>query len=872
MSGTVLGDSTTQVNLASYGTGNPFSVGVGVSIVTTGIGIYGDAAYSWTLTNAGTVGGADSLSTAAGNAGVFFKAGGDDGNRLTNTGTIFGGKGGDNQDADPGRGGDGVFLGGRGTIVNSGMMAGGVGGGTGAPGGGSFAGYAAAGGSGLHIDNGYSNIRNLAGGTMRGAAGGAAELSDAIGGRGGYGILLSGGSNSVTNSGTIQGGDGGAAGSASYGGKGGSGLIFGPSFGGESTVINHGLIAGGTGAYSALRGGYGGAGVTGSTIAVWNSGTIQGGGGGGSTTGGQARSAAYGVFLRSGELVNQSGGTIIGGTGGDGQSGGAGGLAVSVSHAYASGAAKVLNAGTIRGGAGGTGLPGLSGSGGAGSVGVGLTGDTVFRNFGGGHITGGAGGDGALSGGGGGTGIFSSGTFTNAGTVAGGTGGSGGTNGSYGGIGALAIGTDGVFKNLSGGSIVGGAGGYGQTKGGVGGKGVFLSDGTFRNLAGASIAGGKGGDSANTGGAGGVGVYMRGTMTNAGTITGGAGGMISVGKDAGYGAGAPGTAGQGGVGVNATTGASTITNRGTISGGSGAAAVQFGSYDDTLIVDPGAVFNGVVDGAGGANTLVMAGNTGTGTISGIGTNFTNFQTINERGDASWKLTGANSFASGGVLSVGGALEVTADTVFDGTVRGFGTLTVSGAITIGADAKFTVYDLLLTGTGTATLNRNLSYAGNLTQEAGTVFTIADGKLLATSCMVDGAGTIELGAGSTFLAKACVGQDETVSFTGAKGWLGIDFPTDFDGSIKGFATGDKIDLSSTDFAFGGDETVTFQENDGGTAGMLTVTSGADVFSVQLFGQYVAAGFHLGADKHGGTLITYRPAATASTIHDLAPGGSG
>jgi hypothetical protein len=833
MSGTPLSDSTTQVNLASYGTGNPFSVGVGVSIVAAGNGIYGDTSQAWTLTNAGTIGGADAPSYASGATGVYLGSYHPN-NRLTNTGTIFGGAGGDGPTYGA-PGGYGVIVLAYATVSNSGTILGGAGGGTEGIVGAGYP-FGGDGGTGLIAKLAHNIVHNLAGGEIRGGVGGVADAASATGAIGGDGIQLSADFDIVVNSGTIRGGAGGDVGPISYGATGGRGLIV---SGAHASLTNHGLIVGGAGSDATLRAGYGGTAVQGGTtpFSLWNSGTIQGGVGGDST-GARGGHGGAGVTFFQGIVVNRAGGAIVGGAGDAGTIAGDGGSGISVAAAF--GPMTILNSGTITGGASAH----IAGSG--ANI---QNGTIVLRNLAGGTITGGMGGFG-------GAGVFFRGTtFTNAGTI---TGGAGAAQYS-GGVGLSVNHAGGHFANLAGGRIVGGTGGSGNAAG----VGVSVTAGSaFSNAAGASIIGGAGDSGHAYGGNGNVGIafYAGGKLTNRGTITGGQGGVGS------------NTTGDGGVGVLIRYGVGTLTNSGTISGSGDANAVQFGTFDDTLILGTGAVFNGGVDGGTGTNTMVLAGTSGTGTISGIGTNFTNFQRVNIRSEASWKMTGSNTFVSGSTLSVAGALNVTGTAAFDGAVRGFGTLSVGGAITIDADAKFTVYDLLLTGTGTATLNRNLSYAGNLTQEAGTVFKIADGKLLATSCMVDGAGTIELGAGSTFLAKACVGEDETVSFTGAKGWLGIDSPTSFDGSIKGFAAGDRIDLSSTDFAFGGDETVTFQENDGGTAGTLTVTSGADVFSVQLFGQYVASGFHLGADAHGGTLINYHPAVAASAIHDLVPGGHG
>jgi predicted sugar kinase len=70
--------------------------------------------------------------------------------------------------------------------------------------------------------------------------------------------------------------------------------------------------------------------------------------------------------------------------------------------------------------------------------------------------------------------------------------------------------------------------------------------------------------------------------------------------------------------------------------------VLFGGGNDRLIVDPGAVFVGNVDGGAGSNTLELASAASTGTISGIGTSFVNFGTVTVDAGASWALAGSNT--------------------------------------------------------------------------------------------------------------------------------------------------------------------------------------------------------------------------------------
>lgn len=176
-----------------------------------------------------------------------------------------------------------------------------------------------------------------------------------------------------------------------------------------------------------------------------------------------------------------------------------------------------------------------------------------------------------------------------------------------------------------------------------------------------------------------IGIYVAnstitGGITNSGTITGATGVAI--------------------VGV-----AGTLTNSGTIVG-TGGTAVQFGNFNNTLILGSGATFGGQVQGGTGTNTLVLQGYNlaslsqfvgfgstilvqGGGSI--ISGNFTipsltvtGGLTIDGSVTANSQNLGAGaSIAIGDATHAGAALTATM-TLAGGTLSGFGTLT--GALT------------------------------------------------------------------------------------------------------------------------------------------------------------------------------------------------
>ncbi|HEY1934216.1 MAG TPA: calcium-binding protein [Acetobacteraceae bacterium] len=141
--------------------------------------------------------------------------------------------------------------------------------------------------------------------------------------------------------------------------------------------------------------------------------------------------------------------------------------------------------------------------------------------------------------------------------------------------------------------------------------------------------------------------YGPGTVANAGVI-----GAGNVGVYLAAGGSVTNTAtgtifGAGGVWMQQP---GTVINAGTITGtnaGFGAVAFEAYTYQNRLIVDPGAQFNGNVSGGGGVLELAV-GSGGTGTLTGLGGSVTNFTTLQFDPHADWTVAG-NAIGLDGVI-------------------------------------------------------------------------------------------------------------------------------------------------------------------------------------------------------------------------------
>ena len=135
---------------------------------------------------------------------------------------------------------------------------------------------------------------------------------------------------------------------------------------------------------------------------------------------------------------------------------------------------------------------------------------------------------------------------------------------------------------------------------------------------------------------------------------------------------------------------------------------------------------------------------------------------------------------------------------------------------------------------------------MTLPGGVSVTVSSGGII-------GASTIR-GGSVTILSGGIV--DGPVTF-GPHGHFSIDGqPVGL--QISGFQAGDTLRLSA--FRFRAGETVSLNENAAKTQAALKITDNGLTATVTLFGQYVAAGFHLAAGAGGSTAITYTTSGAA------------
>src|SRR5581483_10011913 len=103
----------------------------------------------------------------------------------------------------------------------------------------------------------------------------------------------------------------------------------------------------------------------------------------------------------------------------------------------------------------------------------------------------------------------------------------------------------------------------------------------------------------------------------------------------------------------------------------GIPAVEFGPDAATLIVEPGAYFNGQVAADAGAGDVLDLAGTSAGTLTGFGSQVLNFASINFGAGARWFIAGSASGFSGAIngFTGGDTIELTGVTATNSSYAG-----------------------------------------------------------------------------------------------------------------------------------------------------------------------------------------------------------
>jgi hypothetical protein len=194
---------------------------------------------------------------------------------------------------------------------------------------------------------------------------------------------------------------------------------------------------------------------------------------------------------------------------------------------------------------------------------------------------------------------------------------------------------------------------------------------------------------------------------------------------------------------------------------------------------------------------------------------------------------------GGVSSGGGRIRNDAGA----------TLIIAGNGVIGAYASGS--SLINSGTVIkSTSAGNATIAANF-QNLSTVL-VNKGTLELAGQVLGSGGRFKISNGSTLEVDAALPNTQKLAFGTGGGTLVLNDTAEYGASIAGFGAHTAIDV--TGFKFSGKPKASFVEAVSKKQGVLTVTDGSQSLKITLFGQYVAAGFHLAADSGGGTVITY------------------
>ncbi|WP_210253766.1 cadherin-like domain-containing protein [Bradyrhizobium sp. S69] len=332
-------------------------------------------------------------------------------------------------------------------------------------------------------------------------------------------------------------------------------------------------------------------------------------------------------------------------------------------------------------------------------------------------------------------------------------------------------------------------------------------------------------------------------------------------------------------------------------------------------VTSGTINDGTADGTGGnidvtADSAISGANLNHGavTLGGVtltldndtvtGTSFTDTTSGSViQVDDSTTLTLSGVHITGGTINdgtadgTGGNIDVTADSAISGASLNYGRLTIGGGATLTLDDGVTISSGTLTidqfgvldvvhGTAGAavTLDGSVTNAGLLEATSGGMLQI-DGNVTNSGTIEANGGTLVVGAdasisGSPAFTTVTITGNGLADFVGTatqtlalnatfsgSGTLELDNSQHYGGTVSGFVTGDKIDL--TDLAYSSSETDVWNS----LTHTLTITEGTQSSNIIFSGSYDQNSFALTNDGNGDTEVVLSPAQASVSGLDHA-----
>jgi autotransporter-associated beta strand protein len=258
------------------------------------------------------------------------------------------------------------------------------------------------------------------------------------------------------------------------------------------------------------------------------------------------------------------------------------------------------------------------------------------------------------------------------------------------------------------------------------------------------------------------------SITNTGTIRGGAGAAAGVATGGDYVDDNTGDYGSGGVGIVGFTSLA-IINSGTIEAGvdgdgvTRSAAIEFGGGVNSLTLLKGSAIVGDVIAYSSADSLILGGDSSSSfDVSALGSQYQGFGTFQKAGASTWTLTGSTTAVTPWTIS-SGILNVSSDTALGDAS---GVLTMDGG-TLQWGANFdSGRDIILNATGgvfdthgfNTTLTGAISGAGGLTKTGAGLMVLDAVETYTGNTLVNG-GNLQVGDASD--PTASIQGDVTVT---------------------------------------------------------------------------------------------------------------